>query len=240
MTLRRGETLLLTIGIPVVFLVFFSEVHVLPTGTTEPVSFFVPGHPRPGRHVHGDGVPRHRHRVRARLRRARSGWGRRRWAGPGCSGPRSPPCCWSRWSRRRCWYRWGSGWAGTPAPAAPGRPWARRWRWPCWPPWPSGASACSWPGVLRAEVNLAARQRAVPGAAPAGRDDRAAGQAARRPAGLAQALPAAALSDGLHAALGTGTPVPARSWVVLAAWARGGPAGRRRSPSAGSERPPAA
>ncbi len=43
MTLRRGETLLLTIGIPVVFLVFFSTVHVLPTGTTEPVSFLVPG-----------------------------------------------------------------------------------------------------------------------------------------------------------------------------------------------------
>ena len=32
MTLRRGETLLLTVGIPVVFLVFFSTVHVVPTG----------------------------------------------------------------------------------------------------------------------------------------------------------------------------------------------------------------
>src|ERR1700752_5366497 len=43
MTLRRGETLLLTIGIPVVFLVFFSRVSVISTPTANPVDFFVPG-----------------------------------------------------------------------------------------------------------------------------------------------------------------------------------------------------
>jgi ABC-2 type transport system permease protein len=43
MTLRRGETLLLTIGIPVVFLVFFSTVHVVSTPHQKPVDFFVPG-----------------------------------------------------------------------------------------------------------------------------------------------------------------------------------------------------
>jgi len=43
MTLRRGETLLVTLGIPVVFVVFFSEVHVLPTGAQSAVSFVVPG-----------------------------------------------------------------------------------------------------------------------------------------------------------------------------------------------------
>jgi ABC-2 type transport system permease protein len=43
MTLRRGETLLLTIGIPVVFLLFFSSVSVISTPTTKPVDFFVPG-----------------------------------------------------------------------------------------------------------------------------------------------------------------------------------------------------
>jgi ABC-2 type transport system permease protein len=42
MTLRRGETLLVTIGIPVAFVVFFSTVHVLPT-TGHPVDFVVPG-----------------------------------------------------------------------------------------------------------------------------------------------------------------------------------------------------
>jgi ABC-2 type transport system permease protein len=43
MTLRRGETLLLTVGIPVLFLVFFSSVHVVSTPTSKAVDFFVPG-----------------------------------------------------------------------------------------------------------------------------------------------------------------------------------------------------
>ena len=43
MTLRRGESLLLTIGIPVLLLVFFSAVHLLPTGTPHPVDFLAPG-----------------------------------------------------------------------------------------------------------------------------------------------------------------------------------------------------
>ena len=43
MTLRRGETLLVTIGIPVLFVVFFSEVHVLPTGAQPAVAFVMPG-----------------------------------------------------------------------------------------------------------------------------------------------------------------------------------------------------
>lgn len=43
MTLERGETLLVTIGIPVFLLVFFSEVRVLPTGARHPVDFLAPG-----------------------------------------------------------------------------------------------------------------------------------------------------------------------------------------------------
>ena len=45
MTLRNGESLLLAIGIPVLLLVFFSLVDVLPTpdGTREPVDFLAPG-----------------------------------------------------------------------------------------------------------------------------------------------------------------------------------------------------
>jgi ABC-2 type transport system permease protein len=43
MIFTNGETLFLTLGIPVVFLVFFSGVHVLPTGTQHPVDFLVPG-----------------------------------------------------------------------------------------------------------------------------------------------------------------------------------------------------
>jgi ABC-2 type transport system permease protein len=43
MTLRRGETLLLTVGIPVLFLIFFSTVDVVSTPTAKSVDFFVPG-----------------------------------------------------------------------------------------------------------------------------------------------------------------------------------------------------
>lgn len=40
---RNGEQLLLTLGIPVLLLVFFSLVDVLPTGTEDPVDFLAPG-----------------------------------------------------------------------------------------------------------------------------------------------------------------------------------------------------
>jgi ABC-2 type transport system permease protein len=43
MTIRRGETLLLTIAIPVVLLVFFSQAHVIATPTTHRVDFVAPG-----------------------------------------------------------------------------------------------------------------------------------------------------------------------------------------------------
>jgi ABC-2 type transport system permease protein len=40
---RNGEQLLLTLGIPVLLLVFFSLVEVLPTNTAEPIDFLAPG-----------------------------------------------------------------------------------------------------------------------------------------------------------------------------------------------------
>lgn len=43
MTVTRGESLLLTFGIPVGLLVFFSLVNVLPVGTKKPVTFLAPG-----------------------------------------------------------------------------------------------------------------------------------------------------------------------------------------------------
>src|SRR5438445_7457466 len=43
LTLRRGESVLLTLGIPVLLLVFFSLVDVLPTGLKDPVDFLAPG-----------------------------------------------------------------------------------------------------------------------------------------------------------------------------------------------------
>ena len=43
MTIRRGETLLLTIGIPVVLLVFFTQTHVTSLPTSHRVDFVAPG-----------------------------------------------------------------------------------------------------------------------------------------------------------------------------------------------------
>jgi len=43
MTVRRGETLLLTIGIPVILLIFFSQAHVITTPTTHRINFIAPG-----------------------------------------------------------------------------------------------------------------------------------------------------------------------------------------------------
>ncbi len=43
LTLRRGESVLLTFLIPVLILVFFTLVDVLPTGTQDPVDFLLPG-----------------------------------------------------------------------------------------------------------------------------------------------------------------------------------------------------
>jgi ABC-2 type transport system permease protein len=40
---------------------------------------------------------------------------------------------------------------------------------------------------------------------------------------IARVLPASALSDALHGTLGHGTPVTARDWIVLAAWAVAAP-----------------
>ena len=43
MTLRQGEALLVTLGIPVLLLVILSLSKVLPTGTPRPISFLAPG-----------------------------------------------------------------------------------------------------------------------------------------------------------------------------------------------------
>ena len=43
MTISRGETLLLTVGIPVLLLVFFSQAHVIATPTQRRIDFIAPG-----------------------------------------------------------------------------------------------------------------------------------------------------------------------------------------------------
>jgi ABC-2 type transport system permease protein len=47
--------------------------------------------------------------------------------------------------------------------------------------------------------------------------------------GVARALPAAALTDALHATLGTGNAVPGRAWLALLAWAVAAPVAAARA-----------
>ncbi len=205
MTLRRGETLLLTVGIPVVFLVFFSTVHVVSTGSAQPVS--------------------------PSSSRASCPWPscRRRWcrsaSPPGSS---AATACSSAWAPPRSGrprllgakiatvllvevvqaavlvpVGLGLGWdpGGTGGSAAAGQALAVALLATV----AFGGLGLLLAGVLRAEVNLAAANglylvllllggMVVPLAKLPGR------AGGRRPGPAA-----AALSDGLHAALGTGT-----------------------------------
>ena len=89
MTLRRGETLLLTLGIPVVFLLFFSKVSVVSTATATPADFFVPGILALAVMSTAMVSPSASPPGSSAATAYSSGWARRRSAGPGSSAPRS-------------------------------------------------------------------------------------------------------------------------------------------------------
>jgi ABC-2 type transport system permease protein len=222
MTLRRGETLLLTLGIPVIFLLFFSEVSVVATPTAKPVDFFVPGILSlavMSTAMVSLGIATGFERGYGVLKRlGTTPLGRPRLLGakivtiiaveliqaavllPVGAG-----------------LGWNPGGSGAVA-AVPGAIGAVL----------LGSAAFAgigllMAGTLRAEVNLAAANglylvllllggMIVP--------------ISKLPSGLAsfaKLLPAEALSAALHATLGTGGAVPVDSWVVLAVWALAAP-----------------
>ncbi len=221
MTLRRGETLLLVIGIPTAFLVFFSSVKVLPTGSGGSVGFLVPGILSlavMSTAMVSLGIATGFERGYGVLKRlGATPLGRPRLLG----------------AKTATVVVVEAFQAAVVVPVGLGFGWS--------PGHGHGAEAAQALGVvllatvafagvglllagtLRAEVNLAAANALylvllllggmlVP--------------LARLPGALAafaRLLPAAALSDGLHAALGTGAAVPAESWAVLGAWALAAP-----------------
>ncbi len=217
MTLRRGETLLLTVGIPVVFLIFFTTVHVVPVGGTSAVAFFVPGILSlavMSTAMVSLGIATGFERGYGVLKRL----GTTPLGRPRLLGAKVTTIVLVEMVQ-----------AAVLVPVG----YALGWN-------PGGAGSAAFgeaigvvllataafagigllmAGTLRAEVNLAAANSlylvllllggmVVP--------------LAKLPSGLAavaRVLPAAALSNGLHAALGTGRPVPVESWAVLAVWA---------------------
>jgi len=220
MTLRRGETLLLTVGIPVVFVVFFSEVHVLPTGHQSAVAFVVPG-------VLALAVMSTAMVSLGIATGFERGYGVLKRLG-------STPLRRDRLVAAKLAtvvlvelfqaavlipVGLGLGWR----PAGHASAVAEAVLLALLATIAFGGIGLLLAGLLRAEVNLAAANglylvllllggmlvpvAKLPGALAA----------------FARGLPAAALSGGLHATLGGGGTIPTESWVVLAVWAVGTP-----------------
>lgn len=216
MTLRRGESLLLTVGIPVIFLLFFSTVHVVATGTAKAVTFILPG-------VLALAVMSTAMVSLSIATGFERGYGVLKRLG---TTPLGRP--------RLLGAKVVTVLAVLVVQAAVLVPVGigLGWRLPGTGGGIGGAIAIAllaavafgglgmlMAGTLRAEVNLAASNALYLVLLLLG------GMVVplhRLPSGVAQvarALPAAALADGLHATLGTGAPVPTEAWVVLGVWA---------------------
>jgi ABC-2 type transport system permease protein len=221
MTLRRGETLLVTVGIPVAFLLFFSTVHVVDVGP-HAVRFFLPG-------ILGLAVMSTAMVSNGIATGFERGYGVLKRLGATPLG--RPRLLAAKVSAVvvveliqavvlvpvGLGLGWGAPGGGIGIGPALGVALLATVAF--------GGIGLLLAGVLRAEVNLAAANglylvllllggMIVP--------------LSRLPSGLAtvaRALPAAALSSGLHSALGSGGAVPLHSWVVLAVWAVVVPAG---------------
>ncbi len=221
MTLRRGETLLLTIGIPVVFLVFFSSVHVVATGTPDAVTFILPGVLAlaiMSTAMVSLGIATGFERGYGVLKRL----GSTPLGRPRLLGAKIIMILVVEVIQAAVLIPVGVGLGWRPAGGA-GSAGGQALALALLATVAFGGIGLLLAGLLRAEVNLAAANglylvflllggMIVP--------------VSRLPAALgalARALPPAALSNGLHAALGSGTAVPAESWIVLGVWAVAAP-----------------
>jgi ABC-2 type transport system permease protein len=218
LTARRGESLVLTILIPVVLLAFLAEVHILPTGPGRPVAFLAPG-------ILALAVMSTAFTNLAIATGFERGYGFLKRLGATPLG--RPSLLLAKLSAVLAVelvqvvvlvaVALGLGWrpvSGEALPALGVVLLATAG---------FGGLGLVFAGTLRAEVNLAAANgvwlilllvsgmlaplRRFPGWL----------------AGIARVLPSAALAEGLHRTLSLGGPVPTWAWVVLAGWALGTP-----------------
>jgi ABC-2 type transport system permease protein len=225
----NGETLFLTLGIPVVFLLFFSTVHVLPVGTGHPVDFLVPGIlalavMSTAMTALGIGTGFERgYGVLKRL--GATPLGRPRLLAAKIVAVVGVELIQAAvlvavgyglgWDPGGSGGSGGSGTSGALVGAAIGAMVLGTVAF--------GGIGLLLAGTLRALVNLAVVNALfvvllllggmlIPlGKLPAGLAD------------VAKLLPASALADALHVALGRGAPVSARDWIVLVVWAAAAP-----------------
>jgi ABC-2 type transport system permease protein len=216
MTLRRGETLLLTIGIPVLLLVFFSTVHVVSTPGRSRVDFVTPGILAlavMSTAMVSLGIATGFERGYGVLKRL----GATPLGRPRLLGAKASTVLLVEALQVVVLVPVGLALGFSPGGAAAARV-GEAVALIILGTFAFAGIGLLMAGTLRAEVNLAAANglylvllllggMVIPlSSLPSGL------------ATLARYLPAAALSTGLHAALGAGLSVPARSWVVLAVW----------------------
>jgi ABC-2 type transport system permease protein len=222
MTLRRGETLLLTVGIPVVFLLFFSRVHVVSTPHQKAVDFFVPGILSlavMSTAMVSLGIATGFERGYGVLKRL----GATPLGRPRLLGAKIATIVVIEIVQAAVlvgvgfalgWNPGGHG-AGVAAVGAVAAVLLATAAF--------GGIGLFMAGVLKAEVNLAAANGLYLVLLLLGGMIVPIAKLPRGVADVAKLLPADALSASLHAALGSGAAVPALSWVVLAVWAVAGP-----------------
>lgn len=220
MTLRRGETLLLTVGIPVAFLVFFSTSHVVSTGPGPAVSFFTPGILAlavMSTAMVSLGIATGFERGYGVLKRlGTTPLGRPRLVAAKVTtiffvevvqAAVLVPVAYALG-----WHP-GRGDAGPAAAVALAAAVLATIAF--------GGIGLLMAGVLRAEVNLAAANGLYLVLLLLGGMIVPLGKLPGPLADVSRGLPAAALSDAFHSALGSGTSVPVEAWVALGAWAVG-------------------
>jgi ABC-2 type transport system permease protein len=222
MTLRRGETLLLTVGIPVVFLLFFSTVHVVSTPHQKAVDFFVPGILAlavMSTAMVSLGIATGFERGYGVLKRL----GSTPLGRPRLLGAKIATVVLVEILQAAVLVAVGFGLGWNPGGHGPGGAALAAVGAALLGTVAFGGVGLFMAGKLKAEVNLAAANglylvllllggMVVPiSKLPGG------------VAAVAKLLPADALAAGLHAALGSGSTVPTSSWVVLAVWAAAAP-----------------
>jgi ABC-2 type transport system permease protein len=222
MTLRRGETLLLTVGIPVVFLLFFSTVHVVSTPHQKAVDFFVPGILAlavMSTAMVSLGIATGFERGYGVLKRL----GSTPLGRPRLLGAKIATVVLVEILQAAVLVAVGFGLGWNPGGHGPGGAALAAVGAALLGTVAFGGVGLFMAGMLKAEVNLAAANglylvllllggMVVPiSKLPGG------------VAAVAKLLPADALAAGLHAALGSGSTVPTSSWVVLAVWAVAAP-----------------
>lgn len=218
LTARRGESLLLILGIPVMLLVFFSSVDVLPSPTDDPIDFLAPGIMAlavMSTAMVGLGIATGFERSYGVLKRLGSTPLTRAQllAAKTISVVVIELVQLVLLALVSALLGWspGDGWAGAVAGVVLGTV-------------AFAGIGMAMAGTLRGEINLAAANGLYMVLLLLGGMVVPLAELPSALRALSQLLPAAALAEVMHGTIGAAGSVPGRAWIVLAVWAVGAPA----------------